>query len=481
MPDLLLEVLQLEVRLPPAWPPPSTGRSCHASAQAWPEGGSGAEASPQDRLGAAGDGDANRDPQQEQSDTPDPRGVFCEVAPTWDRFWSGEVGDFFCTSTATPDADGCIVWKVDSSMEVAEAEAAMRLEPLVAFLVAVPPPGGVANLTNRRLGIAVHPALSSVPSLGSEGGELEVPLRPLIAAGAGELVALHGCTADKRTRISMIVSWLPAPPQMRKLFGQSASTHCESERAHECDASQSPAVGTGAAAASAARAASTRRKKQTPCRPREPLWTPRPPAEERRRELRRPWPGATPMDASCMSAPERKRGASTSSSTCGTASAASSTCGYSATSSTTCTSRRSSAAGASAHATRSPEQRQTSVECGPRHSERRALKRDLHGTRHSCSFSPAGRSGYRGACQQAPAAVLSMRLRGPASKGEREASLHKPAKPVEPWDEESGPTSVRRDTPTGSSVAARKGTAYHAPQPQAPRGRRPASAPPKRR
>lgn len=183
MPQIVVEVLVLELRVP-------------------------ADLSYRDaaRAGTGGPGGAS--------------GFFCEVAPAWDHFWSGQGGDYYRTSSAEPDDEGRMVWFGDPAathfLEWSKVEVAEKLEPLVAFLVDVPPPGGVHNLGRQKLGVAIKatgPAASLTP-----GHDVEVPLRPLIYAQPGQPVHLYVQAANGLSSVGMLATWLPAPSGLQQLL-----------------------------------------------------------------------------------------------------------------------------------------------------------------------------------------------------------------------------------------------------------------------
>jgi len=200
---LLIELLRLEVRLPP-------------QQQATLKDGNK-------------DGGENSAP-----------GVFCEVAPAWDRFWGGEVGDYYCTTVGNVDMDGRAIWDTDGGKKFRSfsfaSNSALSLtapgeeppEPLVAFLVAVPPPGGIAHIAYRHLGVAVHSARTHDPPF--RGGEVEVSLRPLLTAPPNSVTVLESSGEDNGVSVNILATWFGAPSGLRDICGLTTTTtapHCD--------------------------------------------------------------------------------------------------------------------------------------------------------------------------------------------------------------------------------------------------------------
>lgn len=187
---------------------------------------------------------------------------FCEVAPSWDRFWAGQEGDYYCTNPERPDEDGRVVWAADAAADswgpTADAtdavfEECRRPDPLLALLVAVPPPGGVVNVAYRHLGVAVHPTCPSAPPL--LGGELQVPLRPLLSAKPCAPVHLEGVAGDGRLQVSMLVTWLAAPRALRRLLEPPGPPQGEAASSPSAPSAHSPAARHGGPRASHSSAA----------------------------------------------------------------------------------------------------------------------------------------------------------------------------------------------------------------------------------
>lgn len=166
MPDLMLEVFAVEVHL-----------------EGWP--GVGQDSAPQ---------------------------VRCELVPAWDE---GEL--CFATEAAALDDDGRAVW------QVTPAEASPPdPDPIVAILVSVPPPGGIANLAPHHLSVTIFGAGELTPSdmLGDDSSPIpqrsaDVPLKALVQAETGQPTQLYASSTD--AHICMLVAWVAAPRCVRQL------------------------------------------------------------------------------------------------------------------------------------------------------------------------------------------------------------------------------------------------------------------------
>eukprot|EP00927_Polykrikos_kofoidii_P054533 TRINITY_DN48943_c0_g1_i1.p1 TRINITY_DN48943_c0_g1~~TRINITY_DN48943_c0_g1_i1.p1 ORF type:complete len:378 (-),score=68.23 TRINITY_DN48943_c0_g1_i1:233-1366(-) len=204
MPDLVLEVLSLEVQLLEAAVDSKSGQGVAAASVA-------------------------------SATTPFSFWTLrCEVTPAWDAS-----SLCFATDMACFDHFGRAEWKASQQYgeELLATSEVSAPEPLMALLVATPPPGGVAQLAAKRLHIKVFlhgpcedPAgdgqdiASSKPNVFESSVPLGLPLRQLITKREGETALVRGQAPWQGKGLvpvivaaGAVVAWVPAPKGIRDL------------------------------------------------------------------------------------------------------------------------------------------------------------------------------------------------------------------------------------------------------------------------
>eukprot|EP00931_Biecheleriopsis_adriatica_P087885 TRINITY_DN62294_c0_g1_i1.p1 TRINITY_DN62294_c0_g1~~TRINITY_DN62294_c0_g1_i1.p1 ORF type:complete len:391 (+),score=82.62 TRINITY_DN62294_c0_g1_i1:57-1175(+) len=200
MPSLILEVLSLQLRLPDN-PEASTASS-----------DMGTTATHRTRASSAAAAVAI--------------GLWCEVAPSWDPSSAAA----FNAAEATPTSGGkWLEWchsieQVDDVEQfIGDAQSCEQPKPLVAYLVSVPPPGGIASLATHMLHVQLLlPAGKGAWAPASFSLPLELPLRPMLCACSGLAVSLPSkqLALDVNSDVSAVVwaAWRPSRPGIEQLL-----------------------------------------------------------------------------------------------------------------------------------------------------------------------------------------------------------------------------------------------------------------------
>eukprot|EP00747_Dinoflagellata_sp_TGD_P211404 gnl/TRDRNA2_/TRDRNA2_84633_c0_seq1.p1 gnl/TRDRNA2_/TRDRNA2_84633_c0~~gnl/TRDRNA2_/TRDRNA2_84633_c0_seq1.p1 ORF type:complete len:647 (+),score=101.77 gnl/TRDRNA2_/TRDRNA2_84633_c0_seq1:111-2051(+) len=238
MPELILEVLSLEILLP--------------KAGLTPEEFSHAAGAPSQQV-AAEEAEAKVDASETHGSCPQ-GGIWCEIAPAWDS-----ESLCFATDPRSTDEKGRASWTGSSDDSKDQSNGEESPEPLVAMLITVPPPGGIAALGGQCLSITVYLAGRTVPLFGDEN-VLKVPLRQIVTSLQGQ--PLHVSHRSPTTGLSAtaVVAWLPAPAGVRQL---AISWDCLEEQS--CSAQSSPSRRQGAQSSPCQ--AALRQRPPRPCRP----------------------------------------------------------------------------------------------------------------------------------------------------------------------------------------------------------------------
>lgn len=156
----------------------------------------------------------------------------CEIWPAWDS-----TGARFVTTHAGPaeiDNAGCAIWRhMSSELPTQQGIDGYNSDPLMAILVSVSPPGGIARIARQRLCVALRLS-DDTDSRVAQGlvlatGESELLLNHLITAQEGQHVSISAQTeilcSDGLTvegTLSAVISWVPAPPGVRGILGPPA-------------------------------------------------------------------------------------------------------------------------------------------------------------------------------------------------------------------------------------------------------------------
>ncbi|CAE8698180.1 unnamed protein product, partial [Polarella glacialis] len=114
-------------------------------------------------------------------------------------------------------------------------------QPVVTFLVSVPPPGGVAYIAAKSLQVVVFPPHQQAALA------WELPLHSLLATKAGLHTSLQGRSPIWQApvtapEVSLVVSWLPAPRGVRALLKQKA---CDEPPPPRAEAQETASSGRG--------------------------------------------------------------------------------------------------------------------------------------------------------------------------------------------------------------------------------------------
>lgn len=156
----------------------------------------------------------------------------CEIWPAWDN-----TGARFVTTHAGPaeiDNAGCAIWRhMSSELPSQHGIHWDNSDPLMAILVSVSPPGGIARIARQRLCVSVRLS-DDTDSRVAEGlvlatSESELLLNHLITAQEGQHVSvttqteiLRGDGLTVEGTLSAVISWVPAPPGVRGILGPPA-------------------------------------------------------------------------------------------------------------------------------------------------------------------------------------------------------------------------------------------------------------------
>jgi len=154
-------------------------------------------------------------------------GTCCEIWPAW------EIGGTrFVTTHGGPaerDAEDSPCWKhVSSQPPHAPNRQSKESDPLMAILVSVPPPGGLAALSKHRLSVSVVFSHAERSKDAFAWSESELLLKDLITAQENQPFATairSNITCNNETTVTgelhAVLMWHTLPLGMRDLFGPS--------------------------------------------------------------------------------------------------------------------------------------------------------------------------------------------------------------------------------------------------------------------
>lgn len=152
----------------------------------------------------------------------------CEIWPAWD--FSGKR---FVTAATRLDAECSATWRspaLEHSGREACTQESERASPLMAILVSVAPPGGIARIARQKLCLELLFPESRDDSQGQRpliaAGDSEMSLGALFSAEEGQNVHISGranvCRRDGAAvdgSVRAIIAWVSAPPGVRQILG----------------------------------------------------------------------------------------------------------------------------------------------------------------------------------------------------------------------------------------------------------------------
>lgn len=151
-------------------------------------------------------------------------GLWCELSPAWDP---ARAIAFSAAKAVAVGGGHWLEWcneQDEESMIDDHGTWYSRVRsppPLVTFLISVPPPGGVASLATNDLHMRLLlPTSGGSLAPASAAPRIEVPLKEMLRTPAGEQVGLRSKEAKDHRSLTAVVwaAWRPAPRGIKQLL-----------------------------------------------------------------------------------------------------------------------------------------------------------------------------------------------------------------------------------------------------------------------